>query len=78
MLDKGETLSGKRVVMSTDGGRIRTRDYEQKKKGKKSHYKFDSPRKEPKLFVITIIDKEGKIDKKSGSLTIFAPHEVKY
>lgn len=65
MLDKGETLSGKRVVMSTDGGRIRTRDYEQKKKGKKSHYKFDSPRKEPKLFVITIIDKEGKIDKKS-------------
>lgn len=64
MLDKGEILLGKRVVMSIDGGCICIRDYEQKKKGKKSYYKFDSSRKEFKLFVIIIIDKEGKIDKK--------------
>ncbi|MDZ7936026.1 MAG: hypothetical protein U5M51_13885 [Emticicia sp.] len=29
----------------------------------KNHHKFDTPWKEPKLFVITVIDAEGKIDK---------------
>lgn len=64
MLLKTETLAGKQVVLSMDGGRTRTREYKSEMNDKKSHHKFDTPWKEPKLFVITIIDKDGKIDKK--------------
>ncbi len=57
-----ESLSGKRVVIAIDGGRTRTRVY--KKEGKaKRNQKFDTPWREPKLFVITTIDEKGKINK---------------
>ncbi len=64
MLSKEDNLAGKRVVISTDGGRIRTRQYQEDLNEKNTHHKFETPWKEPKLFVITIIDKEGKIVKK--------------
>ncbi len=64
MLGKDDNLAGKRVVISTDGGRIRTRQYKQEMNDKETHHKFETPWKEPKLFVISIIDKDGKIEKK--------------
>lgn len=64
MLGRGETVMGKRVIISTDGGRIRTRQYGKVLNEQGTHYKFESPWKEPKLFVISIIDDEGKIDRK--------------
>jgi hypothetical protein len=64
MLSKADDLSGKRVVISTDGGRIRVRQYKEEKNAKESHHKFDTLWKEPKLFVITVIDAEGKVSKK--------------
>ena len=64
MLSKDDNLAGKRVVISTDGGRVRTRQYKEEMNEKKTHHKFETPWKEPKLFVITIIDKDGKIEKK--------------
>jgi len=63
-LDKKETLAGKRVIIAMDGGRTRTRVYEEGKVGRAE--KFDRPWKEPKLFVITTLDEKGrpnKIDK---------------
>ena len=64
MLSNEDNLAGKRVVISTDGGRIRTRQYKQEMNESQSHHKFDTPWKEPKLFLITIVDKDGKIEKK--------------
>ena len=49
--------------ISTDGGRIRTREYQAAKNSAGTHHKFDTPWKEPKLFVITIIDEKGKIER---------------
>jgi hypothetical protein len=62
-LSPGETLSGKRVIISVDGGRTRLR----KPKKKKKHNKrapFDTPWREPKLFVIQVINADGSISKK--------------
>lgn len=64
MLSKTDDLSGKRVIISIDGGRCRTRVYKEETNVSKTHHKFDTPWREPKLFVITIIGQDGKIDKK--------------
>ena len=64
MLGKDDNLAGKRVVISTDGGRIRTRVYQTEKNRQGTHHKFATPWKEPKLFVIMIIDQDGKIARK--------------
>jgi len=61
-LKSTESLAGKRVIISIDGGRTLTRDYldELNKNGQK---KYEGNWREPKLFVITILDKEGNIAK---------------
>ena len=60
-LGKGETLGDKRVVIAMDGGRTRTRVYEEGKIGRAE--KFDTPWREPKMFVITTCDEDGKLNK---------------
>ena len=62
-LEEGESLSGKRVVIAMDGGRTRTRVYEAGKIGRTE--KFDTPWREPKMFVISTIDENGKLNKES-------------
>jgi hypothetical protein len=64
MLGKDDNLAGKRVIISTDGGRIRIRNYLAQKNQAGTHHKFETPWKEPKLLVITIIDENGKIERK--------------
>ena len=61
-LVEGESLANKRVVVSIDGGRARTRAYKEDTKAKRGQ-KFDTPWREPKLFVITTLDENGKINK---------------
>jgi hypothetical protein len=63
MLDGGDNLSGKRVIISTDGGRIRTREYKEKN-ADGTAAKFETPWREPKLFIISVIDKDGKMEQK--------------
>lgn len=63
MLDSSDTLSGKRVIISTDGGRIRTREYKEKTEDETAA-KFETPWREPKLFIISVIDKDGKMEQK--------------
>lgn len=61
VLQKGETLSGKRVFISLDGGRSRTRCYVPEKNRQGTHHKFNTPWKEPKMLVISVMDDEGKV-----------------
>lgn len=60
-LEPEESLAGKRVVIAMDGGRSRTRVYKEGKSGRAE--KFDTPWREPKLFVISTCDENGKINK---------------
>ena len=63
---KTETLAGKRVIISVDGGRTRIRIVKKGTDNESLKYpKFDTPWKEPKLLVIQQIDENGQIDKKS-------------
>lgn len=64
MLGKEDNVAGKRVLISIDGGRIRIRKYKGQKNEAGTHHKFATPWKEPKLFVITIIDEEGKTERR--------------
>ena len=57
-----ESLVGKRVVIGIDGGRTRTRVYREEEKPKRNQ-KFDTPWREPKLFMITTINEKGEINK---------------
>jgi len=70
-LDREDSLAGKRVIIGIDGGRTRTRVYKQGKEtekmktGEKQKKKFDTPWREPKMFVISTIDKNGKTNKET-------------
>lgn len=59
LLDPDETLAGKKVVISTDGGRSRIREYGQEVSAK-GFGKFKTPWREPKLFVIDVIYDDGQ------------------
>lgn len=61
-LKQGETLTGKRVLIAIDGGRTRMRVYSEEKANKRER-KYETPWQEPKLFVISTIDKKGRINK---------------
>ncbi|MEM6963765.1 MAG: hypothetical protein AAF573_03300 [Bacteroidota bacterium] len=61
-LSQGENLTGKRVVIGIDGGRVRTRKYTGQK-NEAGHAVYETPWREPKLFVIHVLDEEGKLDK---------------
>lgn len=59
----GESLKGKRVLIGIDGGRTRCREYNGKTNGR-GNATFDTPWKEPKMFVIDIVNEQGDIDRK--------------
>lgn len=67
VLKPDENVAGKRVIISVDGGRTRLREENPDKKPSQSYKgkraKFDTPWREPKLFVIHILDKDGSIIK---------------
>jgi len=65
-----ESLAGERVLVSIDGGRIRTRQTRCGRKPKdKRHHRYDTPWKEPKVIAISSINKKGR--RKKGSPIIY-------
>ena len=62
-----ETLTGRRVVVSADGGRIRLREKKRGPKTKKGRNHYNGAWREPKLFIIYVVDDEG------NQSTSFAP-----
>lgn len=67
-LSAKDSLAGKRVLIEMDGGRSRTRVYTGKL-NKNKQEKFETPWKEPKMFIITVIDENGEIEK--GRMPIY-------
>jgi len=54
-----ESVAGRRVVVSCDGGRIRLREKKRGSKTKKGRNRYNGAWREPKLFIIYVVDDEG-------------------
>lgn len=61
LMGKHENLRGKRIVIGVDGGRTRTRTYKEEV-NINGNLKYDGNWKEPKLFVIDVLNQDGKPD----------------
>jgi len=57
-------ITGQRIVVSTDGGRIRIRKNKLGKKTKKGRSRYHTDWKEPKLLIIYVVNEQGRLDKK--------------
>ncbi|MEM9991069.1 MAG: hypothetical protein AAF738_04850 [Bacteroidota bacterium] len=63
LLSDAESLAGKRVVISFDGGRSRTRQ-DNGKCNKAGNACYDTPWREPKVMVVQVLDEQGKLVRK--------------
>ncbi len=61
VLEKNESLAGKKVIISIDGGRTRIRNYIEGDSDA-NQLKYETPWCEPKLFVIDVLNNDGQID----------------
>ena len=57
------SLAGKRVVISTDGGRVRIRTNKSGKRTEKGRRRYRTDWREPKLLAIYVVGEDGKIDR---------------
>lgn len=55
-------LWGKRVRVSLDGGRVRTRKVRPGRKTRKGRHRLDTPWREPRVLVIDLLDENGATD----------------
>lgn len=62
-LDGEEGLQGRKVVVSTDGGRVRLRENKRGPKTKKGRSRYKGSWREPKLLIIYVVDAQGKLEK---------------
>jgi hypothetical protein len=58
-----EKVAGRRVVVSTDGGRIRIRKKKKGAKTKKGRARYSTSWREPKLLIIYLVNERGEIDR---------------
>ena len=73
------SLAGRRVVISTDGGRLRVRKDKRGKKTKKGRSHYYTDWREPKLLVIYVVDEKGRIAQEFAPVidgTLQGPDEV--
>jgi len=73
------SLAGKRVVVSTDGGRLRVRKNKRGQKTKKGRSRYHTDWREPKLLVIYVVDEKGRIAQEFAPVidgTLQGPDEV--
>ena len=55
-----DTVAGRRVVISSDGGRMRLRETKRGPKTKKGRRRYTGAWREPKVLIIYVVDAEGK------------------
>ena len=60
----GETLAGRRVVLSLEGGRLRIRKNKRGRKTAKRRHRYTTDWREPKLMVIYVVDEQGRADRR--------------
>jgi hypothetical protein len=65
---KGDTVQGRRVVVSADGGRLRLRENKRGAKTKKGRTRYRGAWREPKLLIIYVVDARGKLEKSFAPL----------
>ena len=73
------SLAGKRVVISTDGGRLRVRQNQRGQKTKKGRSRYRTDLREPKLLVIYVVDAKGQLAQEFTPVmdgTLQGPDEV--
>jgi hypothetical protein len=73
------SLAGKRVVISTDGGRLRVRKNKRGQKTKKGRSRYHTDWREPKLLVIYVVDEKGRLAQEFAPVmdgTLKGPDEV--
>jgi hypothetical protein len=58
-----EHVAGRRVVVSMDGGRIRLKEKKRGQKTAKGRSRYRGAWREPKLFIIYVVDADGKIER---------------
>jgi hypothetical protein len=58
-----EPVAGRRVVISADGGRIRLKEKKRGQKTAKGRSRYRGAWREPKLFIIYVVDADGKIER---------------
>ena len=61
---RAEDLQGRRVVLSSDGGRLRIRTTKQGRRTKKNRARYKTDWREPKLLIIYVVNDDGRVDKK--------------
>jgi hypothetical protein len=59
-----DSVGQRRVVVSTDGGRLRLRKYKKGPRTKKGHRRYKARWTEPKLVIIYAVDDQGKMDRR--------------
>jgi hypothetical protein len=57
-----DTVAGRRVVISSDGGRLRLRESKRGLKTKKGRKRYTGAWREPKVLIVYVVDAEGKRD----------------
>src|SRR5512142_2438381 len=62
-LNWGETVAGRRVILSTDGGRIRIRTTKRGPKTTKGRHRYRTDGREPKLLIIYVVDEKGQMNR---------------
>jgi len=67
-LGPGETVAGRRVVVSVDGGRVRLRENKRGRKTAKGRRRYQGAWREPKLFIVYVVNAEGKLEKSFAPL----------
>lgn len=76
-----EKLEGRKVILSSDGGRLRIRKAKRGKRTKKKRAYYKTDWREPKMLIIYVVDDNGRIDRKilplidgtlKGTDTLFA------
>jgi hypothetical protein len=73
------SLAGRRVVISTDGGRLRVRKNKRGKRTAKGRARYHTDWREPKLLVIYVVDEKGRIAQEFAPVmdgTLQGPDEV--
>src|SRR5210317_653863 len=60
-MDFGVNVNGKRVVISTDGGRVRIRRKKRGNRTPKGRNRYHTDWREPKLLIIYVVDDSGRL-----------------
>ena len=55
-------MAGRRVVISSDGGRLRLRETKRGPQTKKGRRRYTGAWREPKVLIVYVVDAEGKRD----------------